>query len=472
MGKMLRQRRPSELALVAASASVPAAVLHFFGSKEIYPPSGVHFAFIAIGATVAAAAAIALTAAGARRNDGRTVLLGTAFTAMTGLLVVHGLATPGVLVGNNGVIAISGAAVLPLGAAVLALSTHPALRRPRAVRPLLVLDAALLVVILGLGLSALVWPSLLPAVPNPASPAAIVLLVVGVAFFGALTVRAARTFSLTHRRADLVVVVGVVWLGAALFPQLMLEWDHLGWWFGHVLELVGVVLVGAPVALDLHRGSQSRPLAGDLRAAELVTAEEAFLGARVRSLMVRLAEKDAYTEGHTRRVALRAVLLGEALGLSGGRLRTLAIGGLLHDMGKLSVPNTILQKPGPLDDCELALIRRHPEWGNQLIAELGGFPDGVQRLVIDHHERLDGGGYPRGRNGEEINLETRILTACDVYDALITTRVYREAWSVERAIGLLRDEIGGAFDPACVEALEKLLAYERQWPDVPSPIAA
>jgi HD-GYP domain-containing protein (c-di-GMP phosphodiesterase class II) len=472
MESLLRERRLPILALIAASASFPAAVLHFFGGKEIYPPSWVHFGLIAVGASIAAAAAIALTLAGARRGDGRTVLLGTAFTAMTAMLAVHGIATPGVLVGPNGVIALAGAAVLPLGGAVLALSTHSALRRPRSVKPLLILDGGLLAGILGLGVIGLAFPSLVPAVPTSGSPPAIVLLVFGLAFFGALGFRSAKTYLLTRRRADLAVVLGVTWLGIALFPELLEEFDHLGFWIGHVLELTGVAMVGGPVALDLYRSSQSRPLVGDLRAVDLVTAEEAFLGPRVRSLMVRLAEKDAYTEGHTRRVALRAVLLGEALGLSGGRLRTLAIGGLLHDMGKLSVPDTILQKPGPLDDREFAVIRRHPEWGNRLISELGGFPDGVQRLVIDHHERLDGRGYPRGRNGEEINLETRILTTCDVYDALITTRVYREAWSVERALALLREEIGGAFDPACVEVLEKLLAQERRWPDLPSPIAA
>jgi HD-GYP domain-containing protein (c-di-GMP phosphodiesterase class II) len=112
--------------------------------------------------------------------------------------------------------------------------------------------------------------------------------------------------------------------------------------------------------------------------------------------MVRLAEKDAYTEGHTRRVALRVVQVGEALGLSGGRLRSLAIGGLLHDIGKLSVPTSILQKPGPLDDPEFAVIRRHAEWGERLICELGGFRDQVRRLVLHHHERLDRRGYPRG----------------------------------------------------------------------------
>jgi HD-GYP domain-containing protein (c-di-GMP phosphodiesterase class II) len=471
MERVFRERRLPILALIAASALVPAAVLHFFGSESVYPPSWVHFAFIAVSATIAAAAALALTYAGARRDDGRTVLLGTAFTAMTAMLAVHGLSTPGVLAEPNGVIALAGAAVLPLGGAVLALSTLPALRRPRAVKPLLVLDGVLLVAIVGLGIVGLVFPSLVPAVPEVGSPAALVLLALGLVFFGALGFRAARTYLLTRRRADFVVVIGVTWLGVALFPVMLVEYGHVAFWIGHALELAGVAMVGGPVALDLYRGSQSRPLVGDLRAEELVTAEEAFLGPRVRSLMVRLAEKDGYTEGHTRRVALRAVLVGEALGLSAGRLRNLAMGGLLHDMGKLSVPNAILQKPGPLDDREFSVIRRHPEWGNQLIAELGGFPDGVRRLVLDHHERLDGGGYPRARRADDLDLETRILTVCDVYDALISERVYREAWTTERALGLLRSEVGAAFDPDCLVMLEKLLAHAGQIQSV-KPIAA
>ena len=110
MEHLLRDRRLSFLALTAACASVPAAVIHFFGTGTYYPPSWVHFGFIAVGASVAAAAALALTVAGARRGDGRTVLLGTAFTVMTALLAVHGFATPGILVGETGVIAVAGAA--------------------------------------------------------------------------------------------------------------------------------------------------------------------------------------------------------------------------------------------------------------------------------------------------------------------------------------------------------------------------
>jgi HD-GYP domain-containing protein (c-di-GMP phosphodiesterase class II) len=235
---------------------------------------------------------------------------------------------------------------------------------------------------------------------------------------------------------------------------------HLGWWLGHAFELLGILLVGIPVAVDLHRGTQSRSLTGGPRAGELVSAEEAFLGARVRALTLRLAEKDEYTEEHTRRVALRAVQVGEELGLPPTRLRVLATGGLLHDIGKLSIPDEILKKPGPLDDDEFAVIKLHPEWGHRLLGELGGFPEPVRRLVLDHHERLDGSGYPNRLAGAELDLETRVLAVCDVYDALLSERVYRAAWSHERAIQLLQDEAGTSFDPSCVTALERVLARD------------
>jgi HD-GYP domain-containing protein (c-di-GMP phosphodiesterase class II) len=236
-----------------------------------------------------------------------------------------------------------------------------------------------------------------------------------------------------------------------------MSYDELGWWLGHMIELDAILLVGIPVALDLAQTVQSRPLAGDLHAAELVTAEDVFLGSHVAALTVRLAQRDEYTEQHTRRVALLAVQVGESLGLSANRLRSLAIGGLVHDIGKLSVPDSILKKPAALDDEEYSVIRKHPEWGTRLLEELGGFSDSVHRLVQDHHERLDGTGYPRGVQAAEIDLDTRILTVCDVYDALISPRVYRPAWTHEQAMGLLREQTGTAFDERCVTALESVL---------------
>ena len=461
----MRGRLVSFAVLVAASASGPLAILHFFGRDQVQVDSWIHFGFLAFGSLAAAGAALALTIVGARRGDGRTVLLGTAFSVMTGILAVHGLATPGILAGQNGVIAFSGAAVLPAGGAILALSAVPALRRPTAVRPLLALQAVLLATVIALGVVGIMFPGSVPSVPEAGSTAAVVLLVVGLCFFATVTLRAVRTFSLTRRHADLVVVVGLVWLSVALVTQLLLSWIELGWWIGHAMELLGVLMVGVPVALDVHRGSASRPLSGDLRATELVAAEEAYLGSNVRALLAHLADKDAYTELHTRRVALRAVQVGEGLGLSGGRLRGLAIGGLLHDVGKLSVPTDILQKPGSLTEDEYEVIRRHPEWGRSLVRELGGFPAEVERLVMDHHERLDGTGYPRGLGDRQLDLETCILAVCDVHDALLSQRVYREAWSEEAALGLLRDQSGTAFDARCVAALERVLEDERHLPE-------
>jgi hypothetical protein len=446
----------------ATCALLPPAVLHFLGGKPVMFGGWTHFLGVGITAAAATAAGLALTLSGARRRDGRTVVIGTAFSVMAALLVVHGLATPGLLVGMNGVIAFSGGATLPVGGALLVLATLPSLRRPRAVRPLLVLQGVLLMAVLALGAVGMLVPSFVPGVPEPRSTPALAALIAGLVFYGVVGYRALRTYFLTRRGADLAVVVGVVWLATALFGALTLTWMDLGWWLGHALEVLGIGVVGVPVALDLHRSAQSRPLLGDLRGAELVASEEAYLGAHVRALTVRLAEKDTYTEEHTRRVALRAVQVGEELGLAPNRLRTLAVGGLLHDIGKLSVPDEILKKPSSLGDEEYAVIKRHPEWGERLLGELGGFSQAVRRLLLNHHERLDGSGYPRGLEGDALDLETRILGACDVYDALLSSRVYRPAWSHSQALELLRAESGITFDERCVTALARVLEHERR----------
>lgn len=456
----MRDRLLPVLLFAGLLATVPLPTVHALAPQSVEIPGWVHFVAVGQTALLATAAAIVLTAIGIRRRDSRAVLVGTAFTAMAALLALHGFATPGILVGYNGVVSFSGGATLPVGGAVLALSAIPALAGPRAVWPLLWLQGLLFAAIAVLGTVGMMFPNVVPGVPAPASTAALIVLAIGLGFYGILGLRALHTFLLTRRWADLLVVLGLAWLAGALVAALVMDFTQLGWWVGHGMELAGIACVGGAVALDLHRGVQSRALIGDLRGSELVSEEEAFLGSQIRALTVRLAEKDTYTEEHTRRVALRAVQVGEELGLPPGRLRTLAVGGLLHDIGKLSVPDEILKKPGSLDDEEFAVIKRHPEWGHKLLGELGGFSDSVRRLVLDHHERLDGKGYPNGLGGAELDIETRILTVCDVYDALLSVRVYRDAWTHDKAIGLLHEQTGSAFDATCVGALERVLARE------------
>jgi HD-GYP domain-containing protein (c-di-GMP phosphodiesterase class II) len=468
MRLFLRERFAPLLVLVGAGAILPAAALSLWGHRMVMLGTQWHFTGVGVSALAAALAALALTVVGIRRNDGRVILLSTAFTVMAALLAIHGLATPGVIVGYNGVISLTGAATLPAGAAILALSALPPLRRPHSIKGLLWLEAGALLAVVGLGVIGLGFPAVVPDVPAPGSGGAIAALVVGMSLFAILILRALKTYLLTRRNVDLAVVLGVAWLMAAIPPATLMTFMDFGWWLGHALELAGIIIVSVTVAIDLHRSAQSRSLVGDFSAAELVAKEEAFLGTQVHALLQRLAEKDESTEEHTRRVALRAVQVGEELALAPGRLRALAIGGLLHDMGKLSVPERILKKPSSLQDDEFAVIKRHPEWGLKLLRELGGFPAGVLDLVHSHHERLDGKGYPRGLAECNLSLDTRIMTVCDVYDALVSPRVYRDAWSHEAAIGLLRDQTGTAFDQRCVAALEAVLEREQPQPSLPT----
>jgi putative nucleotidyltransferase with HDIG domain len=411
-----------------------------------------HFCLVSTVAALTSGASVALSLAGARARDGRAVLMGTAFSTMTALFTIHALATPGFLVGPNGVISLAGGLSIPAGAVLLGLTALPALRRPGRIGRLLAVQVALFAGVVGLGLLGLLDAAAVPSVPAPKSAPALALLAAGGGCLVLLIFRALRTALLTRRAADLAVAVGCAWLGAALYANLVLGAMTLGFYLGHLLEIAAVALVGIPAALDIKRAGASRPLVGDLTAQELVAAEEAYLGARVRALMVRLAERDTSTEEHTRRVALLAASVADELKLPATARRHLAVGGLLHDIGKLAVPLEILQKPGSLTDAEFAAIKRHPGDGRRLLDELGGFPVEVRRLVSDHHERLDGRGYPAGLTADRLPLETRILAVCDVYDALVSDRVYRAAWTPERAFALLREE-AHAYDQVVVEAL-------------------
>jgi HD-GYP domain-containing protein (c-di-GMP phosphodiesterase class II) len=458
MERILRSRLGANLLLIAASAALPAASVHFLMGEGNAPITGTgHLFFMAIGASVAAVASIALMARGLHTRDGRTVVAGGAFATMTLLLAIHGLATPGVLLGRNGVVALAGGTALPAGAAILSLAALPAVRRPENVSAIARVLGALLAALAVAGVVVLFEPGAIPSLPKAGDPNAYAFAAVGLLLFGVIALRAVRTFALTRRTTDLLVVVGAVWLGVALYPALLPAPGGWGWWMGHLLEFLGVALVGIPLAIDARRGAPSCPAAGDLPAERLVAEAESFLGGEVRALLHRLDRHDRSTEEHTRRVATLAVMLGERLGLRAGRLRELALAGILHDIGKLSVPHAILAKPRKLTDDEMDVIRLHPVWGDELLAQLG-YAKRIRRWVRGHHERLDGSGYPDGLDGSQLDLETRILAVADVYDALVSPRVYRQAWQREDALALLREGVGTLYDERCVAELEALTA--------------
>lgn len=171
--------------------------------------------------------------------------------------------------------------------------------------------------------------------------------------------------------------------------------------------------------------------------------------------------KDAYTEGHAERVAHYSVEIGKKLHLPYAALRRLRLGGVLHDIGKIGVPEAVLNKPGPLTDEEFAVMKRHPVIGDTICRPLKSLRD-VLPIIRSHHERPNGSGYPDGLRGEEIPIEARIVCLADVYDALATTRSYKRSFSRERCVEILRaDTAKGLFDPQVVEAFVAYLT-ERE----------
>lgn len=162
--------------------------------------------------------------------------------------------------------------------------------------------------------------------------------------------------------------------------------------------------------------------------------------------------KSPYTSGHSSRVTLFADLIAEQLGFDGDRRRWLKRAALLHDIGKLGVPNTVLDKPGKLDDAEWAQMKRHAEYSEAILMRIEAFRD-LATIGGAHHERLDGKGYPRGLAGDRIDLETRIVTTADIFDALTADRPYRAAMPVSKALGIMQDMVGPAIDARCFEAL-------------------
>ena len=185
----------------------------------------------------------------------------------------------------------------------------------------------------------------------------------------------------------------------------------------------------------------------------LDSAEAAFV-----ALALTIEARDPCTKGHCERLSQLAVTLGRTLGLGDEDLHALHRGGYLHDIGKVGVPDSILLKPGPLTPEEFALMRRHPEIGDTLCAPLQSLRT-VRPIVLCHHERLDGSGYPAGLRGDQVPLLAQVVGIVDVFDALTSERPYRPALSRERAITFLEDDVrAGRFNPAHVEAFLDRLA--------------
>lgn len=171
--------------------------------------------------------------------------------------------------------------------------------------------------------------------------------------------------------------------------------------------------------------------------------------------------RDLETAGHTQRVVYLAERLGRAMGITGKQLDALRQGVYLHDLGKLCVPDAILLKPYRLDPIERAIMEAHAERGYELALRIPGIPKEALAIIRHHHERWDGTGYPFGLQGTDIPPLARIFAICDVYDALVSNRPYKETWSHEQAMVALQQERERHFDPAVVETFVAIFMHAK-----------
>jgi len=184
---------------------------------------------------------------------------------------------------------------------------------------------------------------------------------------------------------------------------------------------------------------------------ELDQAYHATLEGWVHALYLR----DKSTEGHTQRVVERTLKLAQAVGIPDKQLVHIRRGALLHDIGKLGIPDSILNKPGSLTEKEWGLMRKHPEYAREMLEPID-FLHPALPIPYGHHEKWDGSGYPRGISGNEIPLEARVFAVIDVWDALSSSRPYRDAWPEKKVHQFIRDQAGVHFDPQVVDTWERV----------------
>jgi putative two-component system response regulator len=179
------------------------------------------------------------------------------------------------------------------------------------------------------------------------------------------------------------------------------------------------------------------------------------------SLAQTIELKDPYTRGHCDRVARHALLMAEALDLPQGIKTDIKYGSWLHDCGKIGVPEAILNKPGRLEKEEMEMIKKHPAWGAD-VARFSCRSDTIVNIILYHHERFDGTGYPTGKKGKDIPIEARIVSIADIFDALTSNRPYREAFSFQKAFDIMSSMRGTALDPELLDIFLKLMEPQEE----------
>jgi hypothetical protein len=424
-----------------------------------------HFYIVSAVSLVAATIAAALALATVQIGLYRVLFLCLGFTSLGAIFAVHGLTTPGILVPNlfreysGSAVAISAYLSLAIPALFFAASYMPGLARLERRLPFWPAGWLVVFVIIGLAIYAgvaIYRTRLIAALPLSGPPYSTTLAILSIGLFFFAAMRQARSYRRARLGTQAFLLAAFVLLADAAAAMVLFPVWTAGWWYYHLLMLAAVALALRALMVERTRAQSFRSVVETALELEVSVDVEELDFEVIAALVAAVEVKDRDTQGHHRRVAQLCVQIGRQLGMSATELRVLARSGLLHDVGKLGVPDSILEKQGPLDESELAVMKTHPEIGVSILRRGGHFKRELLG-VLYHHERMDGSGYPHGLAADAIPIEARVVAVADTYDVLTSDRPYRHACDAKQARRVVQQEAGSHLDSRVVAALMRVL---------------
>jgi putative nucleotidyltransferase with HDIG domain len=421
-----------------------------------------HLVVVSLIAAFAASVAVLAAVPAGRANDSALVFLALGCLSVGLAMLGHGLTTPGVggmppnlwvarlpAVAIGAFAAFHAAALIPpRSAAARFASRFPylALGIPAA---LMLAGLAVVIRNPAAGIGSTPFPSEETVMDAVGMISALVLTVVGVSHW--------RRWRLSGDGVQLALVLASLLAAEAQLSMRFGRMWHLSWWDYHILLLLGFgSTVYALLRCYMRAKDRRMDLAHVFQRSPLAHISRGYPEA-LRALVAAVEARDSYTRGHSKRVTELSLEVGQRLGLRDDRLRQLVWGAELHDIGKIGIPDYIMQKPGALTPEERSLIEQHPVIGWEIASKVNSLQD-VLEVVRHHHERTDGTGYPDRLGGEGIPLLARIVAVADVWDALTSDRAYRPAWPYEKALEVMREGRGTQFDERCLDAFFEVMA--------------
>jgi len=415
-------------------------------------PNG-HFYIVSTVSIVAAILSFAIGIAGNRLRNIKVTFLSMSFLSLAIVFAVHGLSTPHFLIHPSQLPSVTSPLSVIVATIWLWLSSlhsdHSVVlffaKRSRLLLP----SWTLLLVLIGTVL--MIWPELVQFIPLTLEAHRWWIGLAAILLLGVSAYRYYRAYMFSRLPLQLAIVYSVSLMAVSLLVMLQGEMWKISWWLYHIYLLGAMVAMVAGILVQYGATSSLTAAMRVLYTTDVVERITTALPPSIKALMIATEKKDTYTAGHNLRVTLYALKLAEELGLRPDQQRALAQGTIVHDVGKMAIPDSILNKAGRLTKEEREIIEQHPVNGYDMCRQIGFMKDELD-IIRHHHERWDGTGYPDRLAGGNIPLLARIVAVADVYDALTSRRAYRNAMTHEQAMELIVSERGKHFDPACVDA--------------------